>query len=104
MGPGGGTASRPSSPPALHPVSASPRGVVLGDAVVRLRFSAPLAAATGSTAPRIKPALAGHWSQPTPTTLQFTPTGAYLPGTTVIVTLPKGFSAATGARRIPWGG
>ncbi len=98
MATGAGTASAAASPPALHVVSASPRGVVPGDAVVRLRFSAPLAAPTGSTAPRIKPAVAGHWSLPTPTTLQFTPTGAYLPGTTVIVTLPKGFSAATGAR------
>jgi hypothetical protein len=82
----------------LRVVSTVPRGVVAGDAVVRLRFSLPLGPLGDLSAPQVKPAAAGRWSEPTPSTLQFTPAGAYLPGTAVTVIIPKGLRAADGAR------
>ena len=91
-------AAAAAKPAGLRVVSAAPHGVVAGDASVRVNFSLPLAPLTRSAAPKITPALRGRWSAPTPTTLQFTPTGAYLPGTAVTVTIPKGLRAADGAR------
>lgn len=96
--PARGTHRVTGPPAALRVVSRAPHGTVAGDAVVRVRFSAPLAALSGSPAPRIQPSAAGRWSEPTPTTLQFTPTGAFLPGTVVTVTIPKGLRAADGGR------
>ena len=93
--------TRPTTtPPRTHPAafrvaSTAPRGVVSGDSVIRIRFSLPLAPL--AHVPQIKPATAGRWSQPTPTTLEFTPAGAYLPGTGVTVTVPKGVRATDGA-------
>jgi L,D-transpeptidase catalytic domain len=47
--------------------------------------------------PKLSPATPGAWSQPNPTTLDFTPSGGYLPGTVVHVTVPKGLAATDGA-------
>lgn len=92
-----GTAAGAAAP-GLRAVSATPHRTGAGDAVVRVRFSLPLAPLADLAAPRIKPAAAGRWSEPSPTTLQFTPAGAYLPGTAVTVVIPKGLRAVDGAR------
>jgi Big-like domain-containing protein len=84
-------------PPALRLVAVSPKGAAPGDATIALRFSAPLAPVTARSEPKLSPASAGAWSQPSPTTLSFTPSGAYLPGTVVRVTVPKALSSTDGA-------
>jgi L,D-transpeptidase catalytic domain len=83
--------------PALRLTAVSPKGTAPGDATIELRFSAPLAALTKRTAPRLSPSIAGAWSQPNPTTLSFTPSGAYLPGTVVHIRVPRGLAATGGA-------
>jgi L,D-transpeptidase catalytic domain len=86
-------------PPALRLVSVSPKGTGPGDATIELRFSAPLAPLTARSEPKLSPATAGAWSQPSPTTLAFTPSlGGYLPGTTVDITAPRALTATDGAR------
>jgi hypothetical protein len=85
-------------PPALRLATASPKGSAPGDATIVLRFSAPLAPVTARSEPRLSPRIAGAWSQPNPTTLAFTPTGAYLPGTVVHVTVPRGLASTDGAK------
>jgi hypothetical protein len=82
---------------ALNLVAVSPKAPAPGDAAIELRFSAPLAPVTKPTEPRLSPSTPGAWSQPNPTTLRFTPSGAYLPGTVVHVTVPKGLAGASGA-------
>ncbi len=86
-------------PPALRLVVVSPKGTapVPGDSTIKLRFSAPLAPLTARSTPQLSPSTAGAWSQPNPTTLRFTPTGGYLPGTVVHITVPKGLAATNGA-------
>lgn len=84
-------------PPALQLVRVSPRGSGPGDATIELRFSAPLAPLTKPLLPRLSPATAGAWSQPNPTTLSFIPSGGYLPGTVVRITVPRGIAATDGA-------
>ncbi|HZE05532.1 MAG TPA: L,D-transpeptidase family protein [Solirubrobacteraceae bacterium] len=79
-------------------MSRGPRGVVAGDTTVQVRFSTPLAPLADSPAPRVEPSAPGRWSEPTPTTLQFTPAAAYLPGTAVTAIIPRGLRAADGAR------
>lgn len=85
-----------SRPPALRLSAVSPKGTAPGDATINLRFSQPLAPITKRTEPRLSPSTPGAWSQPNATTLRFTPTGAYLPGTVVHITVPKGLAAANG--------
>jgi peptidoglycan hydrolase-like protein with peptidoglycan-binding domain len=100
---GGATSTSTSTPPAPTPprlrvLTVAPQGgTVAGDVVFTVRFSAPLAAATPAQTPRLAPALVGTWSQATATTLRFTPTGAYMPGTVVHLTVPAGIKAADGA-------
>jgi lipoprotein-anchoring transpeptidase ErfK/SrfK len=89
-------AAKPRSP-ALHLAAVSPKAPAPGDATIELRFSAPLAPVTKRTEPRLSPSIPGAWSQPNPTTLSFTPSGAYLPATVVHVTVPKGLAATNGA-------
>jgi hypothetical protein len=84
-------------PPALRLTAVSPRGTAPGDATIELRFSAPLAPVTKRTEPRLSPSTPGTWSQPSPTTLRFTPSGAYLPRTVVHITVPRGLAATSGA-------
>jgi L,D-transpeptidase catalytic domain len=84
-------------PPALRVVAVSPTGSAPGDATIKLRFSAPLAPLTARSEPRLSPSIAGAWSQPSPTTLSFTPSGTYLPGTVVHMTVPKALKATNGA-------
>lgn len=96
VGAGPAQAAKPR-PPALRLVSASPTGTAPGDATIKLRFSAPLAPLTARSEPRLSPSTAGTWSQPTPRTLSFTPTGAFWPGTVVRVTVPRGLAATNGA-------
>jgi L,D-transpeptidase catalytic domain len=93
------TAPAPAAkPPPLRVVAVAPRvGTVAGDAVFTVGFSAPLALSGESQMPKLKPALVGTWSQPTATSVRFTPTGAYLPGTVVHLTIPAGFKATDGA-------
>jgi hypothetical protein len=97
IGPGLAPAATPRAP-ALRLASISPKGSAPGDATIVLRFSTPLAPVTARTEPRLSPPIAGDWSQPNPTTLAFTPTGAYLPGTVVHVTVPRALTAANGAK------
>lgn len=87
-------------PPALRLVAASPAGTapVPGDSTIKLRFSAPLAPLTARSRPTLTPSTPGAWSQPNPKTLTFTPTGAYLPGTIVHITVPRGLLGADGAK------
>jgi L,D-transpeptidase catalytic domain len=84
-------------PPALRLVAVSPKGTAPGDSPIKLRFSAPLAPLTARSMPRLSPSTAGTWSQPSPRTLSFIPSGGYLPGTVVHVTVPKRLAATTGA-------
>ena len=84
-------------PPALRLTAVSPKGAAPGYARIELRFSAPLAPVTSRSEPKLSPGTAGAWSQPSPTTLVFTPSGGYLPGTVVHVTVPKGLAATDGA-------
>src|SRR5262249_2050021 len=72
-----------------------------GDTSIELRFSAPLAPVTTRSEPKLSPTTAGAWSQPTPTTLRFTPSGGYLPGTVVHITVPRGLAATDGASPRP---
>jgi peptidoglycan hydrolase-like protein with peptidoglycan-binding domain len=84
--------------PALRVLSITPGGgTVAGDATLTIRFSAPLSPPGSAQLPRLSPALAGRWSQPTTTSLRFTPSSAYLPGTTFHLTVPAGVRAADGA-------
>jgi L,D-transpeptidase catalytic domain/Bacterial Ig-like domain len=84
-------------PPTLRLTVASPKGAAPGDATIELRFSAPLAPMTARSAPKLSPQTAGAWSQPSPTTLSFTPSGGYLPGTVVRITVPRGLASTDGA-------
>jgi hypothetical protein len=83
-------------PPALRLLTVSPKGPAPGDATIELRFSAPLVPLTARTEPKLSPAAAGSWSQPSPTTLAFTPSLGYLPGTVVHVTVRKGLASTDG--------
>jgi len=94
-GPAQGAKPRPA---ALRLVAMTPTGSAPGDATIQLRFSKPLAPITKQTEPRLSPSTAGAWSQPNPTTLRFTPTGAYLPGTVVKLVVPKRLAAADGSK------
>ena len=97
---GGGAAhaeAATSAVPALRLTAVSPKGTAPGDATIVLRFSSALAPMTARSEPRLSPATAGTWSQPNPTTLSFTPTGGYLPGTVVRITVPKRLAATDGA-------
>jgi hypothetical protein len=94
-GAGQAQAAKPR-PQALRLAAASPTGTAPGDATIALRFAKPLAPVTKRTEPRLSPSTAGAWSQPNPTTLSFTPSGAYLPGTVVHIRVPKGLAAADG--------
>jgi L,D-transpeptidase catalytic domain/Putative peptidoglycan binding domain len=94
-GAGPAQAAKPH-PRALRLVAVSPKGSAPGDATIKLRFSAPLAPLTARSEPRLSPSTAGAWSQPNPTTLGFTPSGGYLPGTVVKISVPKGLAAADG--------
>lgn len=98
------TSTTPSTPapgakPArLHVLLVVPRvSTVPGDAVITAHFDAALAPVTEAQLPKLTPAVTGAWSQPTATTLRFTPTGAYLPGTVVHLTVPAGIKARDGA-------
>ena len=86
-----------SHPPALRVVAVAPKGTAPGDATIKLRFSAPLAPVTARSEPKLSPATTGTWSEPNATTLSFTPTEAYLPGTVVHVTVPRRLAATNGA-------
>lgn len=90
-------AATPKRPPALRLTSVSPKGTARGDATIELRFSAPLAPLTTRSEPKLSPSTAGAWSQPNPTTLAFTPSAGYLPGTVVHITIPRGLAATDGA-------
>jgi L,D-transpeptidase catalytic domain len=90
-------ASGATRAPALELTSVSPRGAAPGDATIELRFTAPLAPISTRSEPRLSPQTAGAWSQPNPTTLRFTPTGGYLPGTVVGITVPRALAATNGA-------
>jgi hypothetical protein len=94
-GAGQAQAAKPR-PAALRVVGISPSGTAPGDATIQLRFSKPLVPVTKQTEPRLSPSTAGAWSQPNPTTLRFTPSGAYLPGTAVKIVAPRGLAAADG--------
>jgi hypothetical protein len=94
---GAGQASAAPRAPALRLLTAYPKGTAPGDATIELRFSTPLAPITRRSEPRLDPSTAGAWSQPNPTTLVFTPSGGYLPGTSVRVTVPKSLAGADGA-------
>ena len=87
-----------STTPPLRVLDVAPRvGTVPGDAAFTVRFSAPLAPSSQPRMPKLRPALVGTWSEPTATSLRFTPTSAYLPGTVVHLTVPAGIRAADGA-------
>jgi peptidoglycan hydrolase-like protein with peptidoglycan-binding domain len=87
-----------ANPPRLRVLAVAPRvRTVLGDAMFTVHFSTPLAPGGQRKMPKLAPALAGAWSQPTATSLRFTPTGAYLPGTVIHLTVPAGTTAADGA-------
>ena len=90
-------ASAATQVPALKLTAASPRSAAPGDSTIELRFSAPLAPISTRSEPRLSPATAGAWSQPNSTTLSFTPSGGYLPGTVVRITAPRALRAADGA-------
>ena len=83
--------------PSLQVLSVTPRaGTVAGDPAFTVRFSAPLAPSSKPPIPTLAPALNGSWSQPSATSLRFTPRSAYLPGTVVHLTVPAGIRAADG--------
>jgi L,D-transpeptidase catalytic domain len=62
---------------------------------LELHFSTALNAR--SALPTISPAIAGHWSRPTPKMLLFTPAGQLVPGEAVTVTLGAGSSGPVGS-------
>jgi L,D-transpeptidase-like protein len=97
---GAGQAEAAKSPhgPALRLAAVSPKAAAPGDATIELRFSKPLAPVTKRTEPRLSPSTPGAWSQPNPTTLSFTPSAAWLPGTVVDIRVPKGLAAADGTK------
>ncbi len=94
-GAGQAQAAKPG-PSALRLAGVSPKGTAAGDATIQLRFSKPLAPLSKRTEPTLSPSTAGAWSQPNPTTLRFTPSGGYLPGTVVQIHVPKGLAAVDG--------
>lgn len=96
-GAGQAQAAKPR-PPALRLAAVLPKGAAPGDATIQLRFSKPLAPVTKRTEPRLSPSTPGTWSQPSPTTLRFTPSSAYLPGTRVQIRVPRGLAAADGTK------
>ncbi len=97
---GAGQAEAAKAPPSrpLRLAAVSPKGAAPGDTTIKLRFSKPLAPVTKRTEPRLSPSTPGAWSQPNPTTLSFTPRGAYLPGTVVDIRVPKGLAATDGTK------
>ncbi|HTX08082.1 MAG TPA: L,D-transpeptidase [Solirubrobacteraceae bacterium] len=97
LGAGAPRAQATPRPPALRLTGAFPEGTAPGDATIVLRFSTGLAPITARSEPRLSPAATGTWSQPNPTTLRFIPTGAYLPGTVVHITVPKTLTAVDGS-------
>ncbi|MGN6872481.1 MAG: L,D-transpeptidase family protein [Solirubrobacteraceae bacterium] len=96
-GAGQAQAAKPR-PAALRLVAVSPKATAPGDATITLHFSAPLAPLTARSEPRLSPSTPGAWSQSNPKTLSFTPTGAYLPGTVVHITVPRALAGADGAK------
>lgn len=87
-----------AKPAGLRVLLITPRvSTVPGNATFTVHFDAKLAPVAQAQLPKLAPTVAGAWSEPTATTLRFTPTGAYLPGTVVHVTVPAGINASDGA-------
>jgi len=63
---------------------------------ITLTFSEPVAKVLGSSRPTLSPSIAGHWSEPDPYTVEFTPSGfGFGPDTTVTVTLDRRVSVVS---------
>jgi peptidoglycan hydrolase-like protein with peptidoglycan-binding domain len=84
------------SPPPLHLLAVTPAAAtpVPGTTPIVVTFDA---AVTTDVLPTITPSTDGTWSHPTPTTLRFDPTVAFVPDTHVTVTIPSSMHAADGA-------
>ncbi|MGH9066493.1 MAG: L,D-transpeptidase [Acidimicrobiales bacterium] len=61
---------------------------VTGTTAITVKFSEPVASSTPM--PTISPKVQGTWTRKDPTTLSFTPAGAFLPDAKVTVTVPGG--------------
>jgi len=72
--------------PAAMTVPAPGGTAVSSRSPVTLTFSEPVRKALGTTLPTLSPDVAGHWSEPDPYTLKFTPSGfGFGPGTQLTV-------------------
>jgi peptidoglycan hydrolase-like protein with peptidoglycan-binding domain len=87
--------SKPPVPIPLHVVTTSPDGTeqVSGAAPIVVTFDEPVAT---TVLPQLQPAIAGQWSKPTPSSLQFDPAVAFAPDTKVTLTVPAGMQAENG--------
>jgi len=91
------TTTTSAPPPPLRVLSWGPRGRAGGLASIFIRFSQPLSAADVRR-PSLSPRTAGDWTLSTPTTLRFTPRGAYAPFSRVTVIVGRAVASAQGAR------
>lgn len=74
--------------PAAMAVLAPGGTAVSSQSPVTLTFSEPVSKVLGTNRPTLSPDVAGHWSEPDPYTLRFTPSGlGFGPGTQVTVRL-----------------
>jgi hypothetical protein len=89
------SAARPPVAVPLHVVNTSPdgNGSISGAAPIVVTFDEPV---TTNALPQLQPAIAGRWTKPTPTTLQFSPDTAFVPDTKVTLTVPAGMQAENG--------
>lgn len=77
--------AKPANAVSVSPTSgASGPSTVSGAEPIVVTFDAPVS--RNAAMPQISPLTGGSWTQPSPTTLQFTPSVAFLPDTTVTVT------------------
>ncbi|MFZ0667213.1 MAG: L,D-transpeptidase family protein [Acidimicrobiales bacterium] len=88
----------PAGKPALESVtSATPAPGATGvnpDTLISLQLSEPLA--SDSPLPTLTPAVAGNWTEASPTTLVFQPTASFVPGATESVVVPAGADGLEG--------
>jgi peptidoglycan hydrolase-like protein with peptidoglycan-binding domain len=89
--------SAPVVPQALHLLSTEPptaATAVDGGAPITLTFDAPIAA--DAAMPVVTPTIAGTWTRPTPSSLQFLPTTSFTPDTAVSVAVPASLASTNG--------
>jgi hypothetical protein len=83
-------AQRPGQEPLALASPAPAATTATSNGPITLTFAGPVSDVLGATRPTINPSVAGSWTQPTPDTLAFTPSGfGFGPGSPVTVTFAR---------------